>query len=383
MNDGSSTLNAAIGKGSMRSAPLARRYTTVGVPALYLNDVRVRARDRIASKIEAGIYHTVCTACPVCGCDAGIVVSYTEMYGLPYEVAICAGCDLVYTRRHINSTSLGRFYNDEYRPLDRGCEIPQADFFELEYNKGERTYRFLQETSIELPTGSLIVEIGCGAGGVLAWFRDRGYRAVGFDVGQEYVQFGRHRDGLDLHTGDLAAALAWLGQEVLTPRLVIYEQVLEHIADPVRELTLLRGGLSAESVVFIGVPGLRNIDDHYDSDFLRYLQFPHLIHFELASLSRIAATSGFSLVSGNELIQAAFRPVESRNADRTGSPLTDAGSRESVVSHLQNLERRWKAKQRRNYVRQYPQRIRRRVGRAVRAVRALLQTRNGTDIFTR
>jgi SAM-dependent methyltransferase len=366
----------------MRSAPLSRRYTTVGVAALYLNDVQVRARDRVASKIEAGIYRSVSTVCLACGCDAGSVVSYTDMYGLPYEVAVCAGCDLVYTRRHIDSRSLGQFYNDEYRPLDRGREFPHADFFTLQYDKGESIYRFLQDASIEFPTGSLILEIGCGAGGILACFRDRGHRAVGFDVGQQYVQFGRDRHGLELHTGDLATALAWLERAKVTPRLVIYEQVLEHIADPVGELALLRGALGAESVVFIGVPGLRNVDDHYDSDFLRYLQFPHLVHFDLASLSRIAATSGLSLVGGNELVQGAFKAAESRKADQV-EPEIEMLSRGSMLVHLQSLERRWKAKQRRNYVRQYPQRIRHRVGRAVRTVMGLLQTRNGPGISTR
>ena len=69
--------------------------------------------------------------------------------------------------------------------------------------------------------------------------------------------------------------------------LLIYSQALEHMADPRLELEKAKQLIDGETLLFIGVPGLRNLGPHYAYDFLNYLQPGHLIHFERLTLSRL------------------------------------------------------------------------------------------------
>ncbi|HVZ22865.1 MAG TPA: class I SAM-dependent methyltransferase [Vicinamibacterales bacterium] len=280
-------------------------------------------------------------------------MSKTDMYGLPYEVAVCAECDLVYARRRLDAESSTAFYNDEYRPLDRGRDRAHTEYFELQYTKYTCIQSFLDEAEVKLPAAGLVVEIGCGAGGTLAAFRDRGYQVLGFDPGREYVQWGVAECALDLRVGDLETAARSMDWGKTPPDLVIYEQVLEHIADPIAELTRIQRILGPASLVFVGVPGIRNIDIHYDSDFRRYLQFPHLIHFDLASLTRIASIAGLSLVHGNELVQAAFKV---RSDETQSAPPQFRAAHEPMLEYLGHLERRWRRKRRLEFVQRLPRR---------------------------
>ena len=324
-----------------------------------VNELRLQARDRLWSKLDRKIYRLHSTACPVCGSEAGTIVSQTDMYGLPYEVAVCE-CDLVYARRRLDGESSTAFYNDEYRPLDRGREKPHTEYFELQYAKCATMQSFLDEAGAALPPGGLVVEIGCGLGGTLAAFRDRGYRTIGFDPGREYVEWGAAEWRLDLRVGALDTAACSDEWRTTAPDLVIYEQVLEHIADPVAELTRLRSILGPASLLFVGVPGIRNIDSHYDSDFRRYLQFPHLIHFDLASLTRVAALAGLSLVHGNELVQAAFRLP---SGDVRAVPPQGMKADEPMLKYLGRLESRWRRKKRSEFLQRLPRRAWNRVTR--------------------
>ena len=85
---------------------------------------------------------------------------------------------------------------------------------------------------------------------------------------------------------------------------IILEQTLEHLSDPIGLLKVLRKRLNPDGLLYIGVPGFRNIRQQYDGDLLRYIQFPHLVHFTLSSLSSILNSAGFNLIWGTESISA-------------------------------------------------------------------------------
>lgn len=356
---------------SSKFAPLSRRYMS-GRPALSLNAVQMDAREGVLKKIKSGEYCLVTKRCPLCDSDDGTVVASKEMYGLPCETAVCKNCNFVFGRRQLSGDSLGKFYANEYRKLDRGREFPGAEFFDLQYGKGALIDVFLRESCVPLPPNSLILEVGCGAGGILAHFKELGHQVVGFDLGREYLDYGRERSDLNLHEGNLERAISFLKAEGKSPKLIIYEQVLEHISDPVAELTQLREFVSGDAILFVGVPGLRNIDQHYDSNVLRYLQIPHLVHFELTTLVRAAKLAGFSLIAGNEVVRAVFRPTHVGDEHEIFPSKLDRADHldePEMVLYLRNMEGRWKVKSRRpvmEQVRGFALRCARRVRRALR-----------------
>jgi SAM-dependent methyltransferase len=313
---------------------LGRRYRDDGSAIFPMSEVQLAARNRVRDKIRVGDYPLEDVPCPHCGGVRSTLLSEKDMYGLPMVVSACGDCGFVYTSRRLAARSLSAFYQNDYRQLDRGVVAPQEEFFELERRKGERILQFVRDAGCaDRLRDKLVVEVGCGAGGVLAAFRERGYRVLGGDLGAEYVAFGAAK-GLDLVVGDTAALCAAIKERGAAVGLVIYEQVFEHLADPRGELSTIDGVLDDESLLFIGVPGLRNIEAHYDADLLRYLQIPHLMHFDLRTLTRMVESRWFSRLAGDETVRALFE--RRRVQPSAGAVSAD----EDIVRFLQRMERR-------------------------------------------
>lgn len=83
--------------------------------------------------------------------------------------------------------------------------------------------------------------------------------------------------------------------------------MFEHILDPLKELESIENALSGDGLVFIEVPGVRNIPQYYKSDFLEYLQTAHVFHFTLGSLKNIFAQQSLECVAGDEFVRAIFK----------------------------------------------------------------------------
>jgi hypothetical protein len=124
---------------------------------------------------------------------------------------------------------------------------------------------------------------------------------IGIDLGSEYVAYGRDTHGLDLRVcmlKDLALDF--------TPDLVIYSHVMEHILHPLDEMKSIASVSAAETLVYIEVPGLKNIHKGYSMDVMKYYQNAHSYHFTLGSLRYLMESAGFGLVSGTEYVRSIF-----------------------------------------------------------------------------
>jgi len=86
--------------------------------------------------------------------------------------------------------------------------------------------------------GALVVEVGCGSGGILDVFRAHGAEVLGVDLAPSRLAYGRSR-GLDLREGTLATL-----ELPRAPELVIYAHVLEHVLEPQAELERIRDVLA-------------------------------------------------------------------------------------------------------------------------------------------
>ena len=125
-------------------------------------------------------------------------------------------------------------------------------------------FRYLQGI-VGLPedlSGLRILEVGCAAGGILKTFAEKGADTMGLD-------------------------------------LIIYFDVLEHILFPNEELQLVRRHLRVGGMLYIALPGVKNLTHSYNNDFLQLLQNAHTYHFSLRTLQRLLANHEFCLLHGN------------------------------------------------------------------------------------
>ena len=271
-----------------------------GSPSISLNALQLQKRDAVNEKVEKGLYGFESVPCACCGSLETELIAERDRYGLYFSVQLCKGCGMVYTSPRMTDASYGEFYDNEYRPLYVGSERATDDFFAEQRNQGRRIYNFLRGAG-EMRDAMKIVEVGCGAGGILDFFRGEGHSVLGIDLGSEYVAYGRDVHGLDLRV----CMLSELALDFV-PDLVIYSHVMEHILHPLDEMKHIASVSGAETLVYIEVPGLKNIHKSYGMDVMKYYQNAHSYHFTLGSLRYLMESAGFGLVSGTEYVRSIF-----------------------------------------------------------------------------
>ena len=152
-----------------------------------------------------------------------------------------------------------------------------------------------------------------------------GFNTIGFDLGKQYLSYGKELYDLDLKNKNFTP-------DDLPGKadLIIYNHVLEHVLNPVEELKLARTALSDEGLLYIAVPGIKWLYFSYDMNFLKFIQNAHVWHFSLTTLKNLCGVSGFRLLHGDEKIRIIAMP--SKTLSNYNNDFCD------VVAFLQTIE---------------------------------------------
>ncbi len=282
---------------------ISNRFKNNSKPLFRLNEVQLKARSDIEQKISEGDYEFENITCPICSSDIAELLSEKDRYGLEYKVVCCKKCGLIYTNPRMNQESYNKFYDTEYRKLYVGDNVPSQRFFDNQYSKGQRIYKYIKDSCPDKNFDNLhVLEVGCGAGGILYYFKQQGFEVKGIDLGKEYLDFGKSKYNLDLEQGALNKNLNF------KPDIIIYSHVLEHVLDLQSEIQTLKEMCSDTTILYIEVPGVKYIHKSYDMDSLLYFQNAHVFHFTLSSLKQLFENTGFKFIRGNEYVQSIFVP---------------------------------------------------------------------------
>lgn len=286
---------------------LSKRYSNDQVALVNLNDLQKQMVESVTGKVNDETYTFEEFKCPVCGSEEMRRLSEKDRYGLFMPVGICTCCGLSQTNPRMNQDSYNQFYDNEYRSLYVGKDMPTENFFAKQYRRGKSIYRFLDGAAVlsKPIQETSVLEVGCGAGGILQYFRERGCTVRGIDLGGSYLNYGVDRYGLDLEQ----TSLAELNLEE-KPDVIIYAHVFEHILDLPRELELIRQIAHEDTVLYIEVPGLMNIHVNYEMDLLSYLQNAHTFHFTRKSLGNVLRKGGFELSFADEFVRSIAKVAE-------------------------------------------------------------------------
>jgi len=314
---------------SSESKPLLKRLAYADQPAIRLNTVQKLAKSQLEEKLSSGVYSLEkLNECEVCDSHDFQLIGERDRYGMFHPVVICKGCGLVTANPRMDEKSLNNFYKEEYRPLYIGSERPKKEFFEGQLFKGQRIYDFLLKHHYIQSRSLLVLEVGCGAGGILKYFKNKGHQVIGIDLGAEYINYGVKEYDLDLRVGNLKSLK--LDRK---PDIAIYSHVLEHLTSPVEELSNLRNLISDRTLIYIEVPGIYNLNKGYRWDFLRYLQSAHNYYFSLGSLSNVLTKSGYRIIMGDETVKA-LAIMDGLNSTKPKNEYPD------LVKYLEKME--WK-----------------------------------------
>lgn len=224
--------------------------------------------------------------CPICRKD-GARLFAVDCYG--FRIVRCEGCSLLYVNPRPTYTWLvENTYAKEYRESQLSLPRPLDD------NQRHQFMRQLSGIELHCRRGRLL-DVGCGGGEFLAYAASHGWKIFGTEISAGLVAvLGKKLPQGTFFSGQLGE-VDFRGQRFDAIR---FNHVLEHVQDPVLELTRAAELLDHEGAIYVSVPNCASLDARVKNLLSRlalkrrrYRHFGtlhHMFFFTPVTLSRLA-----------------------------------------------------------------------------------------------
>ena len=273
---------------------LGDRFKNDSLPHISLNNFQKNNIKEFLSQVKETDFEKL--NCLICSKFSFNMISEKDRYGIYYPTGICINCGNVQQIKYLSHEIMSKFYSKYYNKIYFDFKDPKKRFIS-QYKLASDKYRFISEyvENIKKKEKFNILEIGCGPGGILKFFQDKGFTVQGVDFDEEHLEYGR-KNNLNL-----------LNEKSLNKSskfdLIILSHVLEHIKDPIGEIKKIKNYLKNDSLIYIEVPSIQMINNMYDSDFLKYLHIAHCYHFSVDSFKNFCSNQNLDILKLNNKIQ--------------------------------------------------------------------------------
>jgi SAM-dependent methyltransferase len=270
--------------------------------------------------------------CVLCGATTREVVSDRDRHGGPLVTALCTGCGLVRNDPVPTQAELDHFYGSAYRESYKGASAPRPRQI---WRNFDTTRRHMAEFRDIYGRGGRWLDLGSGSGEFLYLARAAGAAAEGIEPHAGYSAYCREDLGLTVRTGTLEGA----DYPPASFDLIRLSHVLEHMRDPVGTLSILRGWLRPDGVLYVEVPDIE--EEARNRIRGRLFHYGHINNFNpdtlralagLAGLAELPATAARSAGKTGIFLQAtdAIAPDPARlaaNAERMRAAMAEHNGR--------------------------------------------------------
>ncbi len=254
---------------------------------------------------ETGFEHA---GCPVCGGDAPsreLFVARDHLFGKPgrFRIVRCLGCGSLRVDPRPEGETLGRFYEDYYRPgtMQRAIDLqvgPRRGGFDPVRAGTEARWKEISRLLDQAGHGGhcLVVDAGAGLGGFTYHLsRIAGdVRTLGVEYSLPAVRYGVEELGVPMVPGSVEALPLRDG----VASVVTMWHVLEHSPAPRTALAEAWRVLEPGGVLVVEVPAGDALLARLFGPHWFYLQPPtHLNLFSQAGLERLVTDAGFRISS--------------------------------------------------------------------------------------
>lgn len=304
---------------------ISKRYENDKMPVQKLSDLQIKYLNILNNKIEKTQYEYESFSCECGNKEDFEVLAEKDRYGIPIRTVICLKCGLIMTNPRMTQKSYDSFYAEEYPYIYRAISAPDDNYFNRRVEYGKTVVRFIETYGGKV--GKDVLEIGCASGGIVKAFEDAGYHATGIDLSAQYIEYGKSK-GLNLNCGHSSTLLSRGGRY----DIIVVNHVLEHFLDITAELKVIKNLLKDEnSVLFVAVPGVKDLVCSYDSDFLLMLQNAHIYNFTENTLTQVLQWKGFQKIYANEDIKGLYKISNEEHCVINYS--------EDIIKFLNNIEK--------------------------------------------
>ena len=243
-------------------------------------------------------------SCYACGGTKFSIFAVEDRYRFSLRYVSCQNCGYLFANPYYTEECLAEFYQKHYN-LIYGRAVPERQIRNEYINAKKIILPFIKK---HIPLKGAVLDYGCGYGGTLLAFSDK-WERVGFDYDPELKERGG-RLRLDLRNINEFEA------HKKKYDVIVLNQVLEHVTNPIELLNKLRSRLHAKSILYIGVPGIESILEN-STDPIVAFKNAHRHFFCLESLVRVATCAGLQLINGDEKVRGVFRLATKAGAEPT------------------------------------------------------------------
>jgi 2-polyprenyl-3-methyl-5-hydroxy-6-metoxy-1,4-benzoquinol methylase len=227
--------------------------------------------------------------CPACGLEGtwGVLVM---MGGSTAEKALklvqCRNCGHVTYDRLPTEGWLEHYYSEVWDQASR--KVP-ASMVRLKPGYDPPWGPWDHFGDLKLPVESRILDFGCGYGSGLLYLKKQGYENIyGVEMGSHRADVaGRHFPGRVRH-GAVSEARKIVDESGPFDAIALHH-VTEHLRDPFEMISELVSLLKPDGIIAIAVPEI-----FAESPLHLPLYFPHLHHFNTASMMRMLRRAGLT-----------------------------------------------------------------------------------------
>ncbi len=234
------------------------------------------------------------SSCPLCKARGDLFLKIPDpVYGQQFDVHQCSSCATCYTNPQPSPGLLSKIYSGEYWLRgEKTANRKSAAGLVQQFNR-MRLAAMVNPLVRRLNPGDRILEVGCGSGQLAFYLKECGFDVEVTDVSQEILTEIANKCQIEGYCGDLGDIL-FNGQRY---NAIIFNNVLEHLDAPDRNLQKACHLLVSGGLIFIEVPNIAGAQFRIFKHRWFPLQLPeHLFHFSPDSLQAICLRCGLQRV---------------------------------------------------------------------------------------
>ena len=199
---------------------------------------------------------------------------------------------------------LNTYYSSIYYQQTKGSYQKEYSFDEINYinSKLEQKYLLVSHLLIGTDKKLSFLDIGCGEGWSLSFFKNKGFNVKGIEYSKYACETFNNNVVEDIEVGNAYKVLFDMEKNKIQFDVILIQNVLEHVLDPLQLLKCAKMLLSDNGVVILQVPNdfstlqkylLKQL--HIDKEF--WVTYPdHISYFNKEGLKNLCVEAGLSMI---------------------------------------------------------------------------------------